>query len=103
MSKLLPTRVKIIQVSKSKVELLLSKYPSLTPLSNFYSPVQYNATHPIFTMGPPTCALPRRLHPGKLKIMKAEFSHMLELVIIQPSSSQWAAPLHMVPKKDLED
>ena len=30
---------------------------------------------------------------------RKEFEHMLELGIIRPSSSTWASPLHMVPKK----
>lgn len=38
----------------------------------------------IIMMGPPTYAPPRSLHPDKLKIVKAEFDHMLEPSIIQP-------------------
>ena len=39
-----------------------------------------------------------RLPPDKLKVAKKEISNMVSLGIIRPSSSQWASPLHMVPK-----
>ena len=50
-------------------------------------------------MGPPVSGRTRRLAPERLKIAHDEFDHMLELGIIRPSSSNWASPLHMVPKK----
>ena len=55
--------------------------------------------HHIETRGPPVAARPRRLTGDKLDIARNEFQHMLDLGIIRPSSSQWASPLHMVPKK----
>ncbi|PIK40396.1 pol polyprotein [Apostichopus japonicus] len=36
--------------------------------------------------------------PDRLKIARHEFDHMLQLGIIRPSDSNWASPLHMVPK-----
>ena len=45
-------------------------------------------------------ARPRRLAPDKLNVAKEEFSHMLELGIIEPSDSSWSSPLHLVPKKN---
>ena len=41
---------------------------------------------------------PERLPPERLKIAREEFEHMLELGIIQPLSSSWSSPLHMVVK-----
>ena len=38
-------------------------------------------------------------HGDYLKMAKQDFEHMLQLRIIRPSSSSWASPLHMVPKK----
>ena len=35
----------------------------------------------------------------RLKIACQEFEHMMELGIVRPFSSNWASPLHMVPKK----
>ena len=53
--------------------------------------------------GPPVTARPRRLPPEHLKVARREFEHMLQLGIIRPSSSAWASPLHMVPKKAAGD
>ena len=44
-----------------------------------------------------------RLALERLRIAKQEFNHMLQLGIIRPSSSSWASPLHMVPKRTLGD
>ena len=44
-------------------------------------------------------ARPCRLSPERLKAACLEFEHMLQQGIIHPSSSSWASPLHMVPKK----
>ena len=48
-------------------------------------------------------ARPRQLAPDRLHAAKQEFEHMLNLVIIRPSSSPWESPLHMVPKKTSGD
>lgn len=45
------------------------------------------------------CACPQRLAPDRLKVVKAEYEHMLELGFIRPSSSNWLSALHMVSKK----
>ena len=62
-------------------------------------PVKHTVTHHIPTNGPPFASRPRRLPPERLKITRQEFNRMLALGIIHPSSSCWASPLHMVPKK----
>ncbi len=56
-------------------------------------------THHIQTTGPAVAARTRCLAPERLRIAKQEFDHMLQLGIIRPSSSSWASPLHMVPKR----
>ena len=48
----------------------------------------------------PVFARPRQLSPQKFEIAKKEFDFMLAAGIIKPSNSEWASPLHMVPKKD---
>ena len=57
-------------------------------------------THHISTEGPPVRCSPCRLSPDRMPIARQEFDHMLQLGIIRPSSSSWASPLHMVPKKE---
>lgn len=78
---------------------LLREYPSLLRTSYDPADIQHDTTHCIKTSGPPAFARARRLPPEKLSAAKAEFQHMLDLGIIRPSSSPWASPLHMVPKK----
>ena len=56
-------------------------------------------THHITTTGPPVSAQFRRLPPERLKAARQEFEHVLQQGIIRPSSSNWASPLYMVPKK----
>ena len=61
--------------------------------------MRHSVTHHITTTGPPVSSRPRRLSPERLKVARQEFDHMLQLGIIQPSSSCWSSPLHLVPKK----
>ena len=62
------------------------------------TPVKHSIVHRIETSGPPTSARTHRLAPDRLKAARAEFEHMLELGIIQHSSSCWSSALPMVPK-----
>lgn len=76
--------------------------PSNKPSNEFaalLSEVQHDVTRHIVTHGPPVFARTRRLAPERLKVARQEFQHMLELGIIQPSSSSWSSPLHLVPQK----
>ena len=78
---------------------VLSEFPELLQPYCHDSPVKHDVTHHITTTGPPIRARTRRLPPEKLKIARQEFEQMLQQGIIRPSSSPWASPLHMVPKK----
>ena len=78
---------------------MLAEFPALTQISPSDTPVKHTVVHHIETTGPPVSASPRRLAPDRLKSAKQEFEHMLQLGIIRPSSSAWASPLHIVPKK----
>ena len=82
---------------------LLEEFPTLLHLPPLDQPVAHGVTHHILTKGPPVSSRPRRLAPERLQIARQEFNHMLELGIIRPSSSCWASPLHMVPKKTQGD
>ncbi|CAH8603364.1 unnamed protein product [Dicrocoelium dendriticum] len=82
---------------------LLSEYPRLVLPAAELPPVTTDVAHPIVTRGQPVSARPRRLAPDKLRAARAEFDRMLQLGIVRPSNSPWASPLHMVPKKVMED
>jgi hypothetical protein len=49
---------------------------------------------------PPVFAKALRLEPDKVEIAKAEFKRMEAAGIVSRSTSPWASPLHMVPRKD---
>ena len=84
---------------KTDFDAILSTYPDIVQPCNTDSPIKHNVTHHISTAGPPVHARPCRLSPKRLKAACQEFEHMLQQGIIHPSSSSWASPLHMVPKK----
>lgn len=88
----LPQGIPYNDILKSFPELFKSTYPA--------HPTTAPIMHHIDTRGPPVCEKPRRLPPDKLAIAKAEFKFLCESGICRPSSSPWASPLHMVPKKD---
>ncbi|KFD60497.1 hypothetical protein M514_27333 [Trichuris suis] len=79
---------------------LLARYPDLTSCTTSNEPVRHSVRHRILTVGPPIFSRPRRLPPEKLRIAKNEFNTMMRMGVIRPSSSAWASPLHMVPKKE---
>lgn len=83
----------------SAYSAILEEFPDLTKPPDWTRPVKHDIVHHVITEGPPVHFRPRRLAPEKYTIAKAEFEHMLALGIIRPSSSNWASPLHMVPKK----
>jgi len=56
--------------------------------------------HHIETVGPPVRARVRHLAPDRLPAAKAEFDHTFTLGIIEPSESDFASLLQLVPKKD---
>ncbi|GBN20197.1 Transposon Ty3-G Gag-Pol polyprotein [Araneus ventricosus] len=83
----------------SEYHELLNRYKGITKLnSTFPKAIKHNTLHFIPTSGPPVTARARRLHPAQLKLAKQEFEYMLEKGICRPSRSNWASPLHMVPK-----
>nr|VZI43255.1 unnamed protein product [Spirometra erinaceieuropaei] len=92
-----------LTVPSSPFADILKDYPSLTKFCQFTGEVQHTVKHHIITTGQPAYAHPRRLHPDKLRIARNEFKHMMNLGIIRPSSSPWASPLHMLPKKSTDD
>ncbi|GFS70268.1 transposon Tf2-9 polyprotein [Trichonephila clavipes] len=76
----------------------INVYEIVKPPS-FSQEVKHNIKHFIETSGPPVFAKARRLAPDRLKIAKSEFQHMLNLGHVRPSKSNYASPLHIVPKR----
>lgn len=91
--------VKTISSHETIYHDLLKSYPALTRLPDPTQPIKHNTVHFIKTNGPPVVAKPRRLAPDRLAIAKSEFQQMMQLGHLKPSSSNYASPLHMVPKK----
>ena len=83
---------------------LFDRFPSLImPEQVDFSkqPTTQKAKHVIDTgSSRPVFARARQLPPHKYEIAKREFDNMLKAGIVRPSRSNWASPLHMVPKKD---
>ena len=78
---------------------IIAEFPSVTQPSVTTGVVKHSVTHHITTVRPPIPGRAGHLSPERLQIARREFDHMLELGIIQPSSSSWSSLLHMVPKK----
>ena len=93
-------RPHLCHTGSGSYDKLLSEFPSLTRVSYAEEAMKHSTTHHIQTSGPPVFSRPRRLAPEKHKIAKDAFQHMLDLGIVRRSSSPWAAPLHMAPKKN---
>lgn len=85
--------------SGSQYQELLAKFPAITKPSQPPGLRPHGVWHHIQTRGPPVAQKFRRLTPEKLRLAKAEFTYLIEAGICRPSDSQWASPLHMVPKK----
>ncbi|XP_046143429.1 uncharacterized protein K02A2.6-like [Osmia bicornis bicornis] len=79
---------------------LLQEFIAITRTVQKQEVPAHQVRHHIVTRGSPVAERARRLPPEKLKAAKAEVDHLIAAGICQPSSSQWASPLHMVQKKN---
>ncbi len=86
-----------------KFTTIVKEFPQLTMEPRFDLPVKHEVVHRIVTTGQLPFSRPRKLEPTKFKIAKAEFDLMLKLGICVPSASSTCSPLHMVPKKQVND
>lgn len=77
---------------------LWTEFPAVTSRPLGARPTAHNVTHHITTTGPPCFARPRRLAPDRLAAARREFDRMLADGVMRPSESNWASPLHLVPK-----
>ena len=78
---------------------LLRKFPELTSEEKCLAPVKHNVVHRTITNGPPIAVRPRRLNPRVRRQAEDILQKLLEDGTIKPSSSPWASPIHLVPKK----
>lgn len=81
-------------------DTLLQDFPTVTRESPIPESFRHEVKHVLQTTGPPLFARPRRLPPDRLSIARRDFDLMLKQRICRPSSSSWASPLLLVPKKD---
>ncbi|GFV86518.1 transposon Tf2-9 polyprotein [Trichonephila clavipes] len=79
---------------------LLRKFPDITKPPRPDQEIKHSVVHYIETTSRPVTAKARRLALDRLRIAKAEFENMITLGQMRPSKSNYASPLHMVPKKD---
>jgi hypothetical protein len=95
------TGLSAVQAEASpQLRSVLDSFPEVLGESGKLPPVKHKVQHSIVTSGRPVTARFRRLDAAKLAAAKKEFLKMEEEGIIRRSSSAWASPLHMVPKKD---
>ncbi|KAI5721773.1 hypothetical protein M8J77_025546 [Diaphorina citri] len=83
----------------ARIAELIRRY-DVTKEQNKINKIKHNTVHHIVTSGPPVYTTPRRMPPHKLEAAKKEFQYMLEVGLCRPSKSPWAAPLHLVQKKN---
>ncbi|GFX31269.1 hypothetical protein TNCV_2060881 [Trichonephila clavipes] len=105
----LPTRVQSILAAISPLTLekaaevadrVMEKISDITKPPRPDQEIKHSIVHYIETTSRPVTAKARRLAPDRLRITKAEFENMSTLGHMRPSKSNYASPLHMVPKKD---
>ena len=80
-------------------EAIVRQFPLVIHPYNPQQPIKHQVTHHITTTGPPVHSHTRHLSLERLSVARKEFEHMMQLGIIRPSSSSWASPLHLVPKR----
>ena len=94
-----PVFRQISNISHNRVKHIIEDFPQLLN-SSAVLPINHNIEHSIQTEGKPPAFRPRRLNPRMHAIAKNCFTDLLDNDIIEPSDSEYASPLHMVPKKD---
>lgn len=96
------SRLQQVLTHQNQFHSLLDEFPGLSSPTFSPSEAKHGVFHHIPTSGPPVWTKPRHLSPEKLHAAKEEFSIMIQMGIIQPSRSQWASPLHLMPKSSGE-
>ena len=63
--------------------------------------VSHSFEHTLEVEGPPIAQKPRRINPENTKELNAQIEERLRLNVIQPSTSPWSSPVHLVKKKTI--
>ena len=95
-SSLLPSPTLLPKKGSNDFTAIMAEFPTITQPCSKDRLIKHGIMHHIDTTGPSVSERPQRPAPEKLKIAQQEFEHMLELGIIQPLSSSWSSPLHML-------
>ena len=82
------------------VAQLLLEFPDVVNPSKQLPAAVHDVFHHIKTVGPPLASRFHRLEGDKLQAARAEFDQLKKDGVVHRSTSPWASPLHMVPKKD---
>ncbi len=82
------------------VDRLLEDFPDVVNAGGSLPVPIHDVQHHIKTAGPPIASRFRRPEGAKLEAARKEFEVKEREGIVQRSTSPWASPLHMVPKKD---
>ena len=95
------TDVSVISViTNAEVLAVLEKYPELRIKDNLLPAIKGSYEHTIPTVGASTFCRPRRLSPAHLRVLKEKLDELLHQGIIVPSNSEYAAPIHLAPKRN---
>ena len=87
-------------ITNAEVLAVLEKYPELRIKDNMLPAIKGSYEHTIPTVGASTFCRPRRLSPAHLRVLKEKLDELLHQGIIVPSNSEYAAPIHLAPKRD---
>ena len=99
-SNIKPNPITLVQEGDEFTRWLQQSYPALLKPTFRDSTVKHGVVLQIPTKGRPVFARARRLPPDKLKVAKAAFEEMTDSGVVRRSNSDWASPLHLVPKAD---
>ena len=87
-----------------RAEELLKKFPDLVdPTKARRKTCDPSLHHEIITNGKPPHFKPRKLNPAMRKKTKEHFEKLLKEGVVERSTSNYAAPLHIVAKKEKDE
>jgi len=89
----------IHHVFQAEVQQLISEFPEIMQASHSLKPVKHQVEHYINTGSAAPVAIPvRKMSTKQQAIAKEQITELLNAGVVRPSSSPWAAPIHLVKK-----